>query len=113
MRESLRLETDDVDDSANPFAVPGPTVVSDKWNFAAALVLDLCCRELGRCGHRGAPGGEGDGLSFVAFPLHVEAMAHVGQYVTYSNDPTVWPTGLVDRAAASFLALRTQLVSQG
>ena len=43
------------------------------------------------------------------FPMHVETMAHPGNYTTYSNQEHVWPEGIVAEAAVEHRKLRQQL----
>jgi hypothetical protein len=40
--------------------------------------------------------------------MHVETMAHPGNYITYSNQEHVWPKGIVAEAAVEHRKLRQQ-----
>jgi len=43
--------------------------------------------------------------TLLKFELHIEGMAHVGQYITYSNDPCDWPAGLREEARKAHMEL--------
>lgn len=113
-RRTLKPMSDDVEDFVHPYAVSGRTVASRHVEFSslagvgpsAALLsghpvtvvvealIDQDDERWTELGH---------------FPLHVEAMAHVGTYLACSNHPRQWPENLLDEAAQAFAALRERM----
>jgi len=109
-RRSLTPEADDVDDFAHPWTVPGRTVVSKHLEFASTSDPDSILS--------GAPvNAVIEGLTdrqttwttLLRFPLHVEIMAHIGRYITYSNQEHVWQPNLRSDAAKAHSKLRAEI----
>lgn len=109
-RRSLRPETDDVDDFAHPWSVPGRTVASKHVEFAstsdpesiltgtpANAILEVLTDHDTRW------------TTLLRFPLHVEIMEHTGRYITYSNQQHVWQPNLREQAAEAHSKLRVEI----
>lgn len=47
--------------------------------------------------------------AIVRFPLHVEIMAHIGRYITYSNQEHAWQPNLRSKAAEAHSKLRAEI----
>ncbi len=113
-RRTLKPMIDDVEDFVHPYAVPGRTVVSRHVEFSSPDGVGPSAALLS--GHAVTAVVEAlidhDGERWTklgGFPLHVEAMAHVGRYVAYGNQPRQWPEDLLDEAAKAFAALRERM----
>jgi hypothetical protein len=111
-RKSLRPESDDVDDFAHPVSVPGRTVVSRHVEFAGITPPEpLLSGAPLRAIVEGQLDHEDYWSELVAFTLHIEIMAHVGSYITYSNHEHVWSTGLREEAVAAHTKLLSEIQS--
>jgi hypothetical protein len=109
LRRSVRTDSDDVEDFAHAYSVAGRSVDTRMVEFAlntsplpllyghpAIGVVEAQIGDLPRWVELGR------------FPIHVETMAHPGNYITYSNQQHVWPDGLLAEAAAAHRKLRQQ-----
>lgn len=101
LRRSLRTDADDVEDFADAYSVGGRSVDTRMVEFA----LNTCPAPL-LGGHAAVGVVEAQvghleqWVELGRFPIHVETMAHPGNYITYSNQQHVWPEGLLAEAAA-------------
>lgn len=109
LRRSVRTDPDDVEDFAHAYSVGGRSVDTRMVEFAlnsspSSLLYGQAVVGVveAQIGHLEQWVELGD------FPLHVEAMAHPGNYITYSNQQHVWPEGLLAEAAAAHRKLRQQ-----
>lgn len=112
-RKSLRPETEDIEDFAYPWCIPGRTVIAKHVEFASLAPPQSLLS--------GAPviaviealqDQEDVWRQLLSFELHVEIMAHTGRYITYSNQPHVWQAGLRELAVAAFAQLRAEIASR-
>lgn len=113
-RRTLDPTGDDVEDFVHPYAVPGRSVVSRHVEFSSLPGVGPTAALLS--GHPATAVVEAlvdhddeHWTELGRFPLHIEAMAHVGRYVAYGNQPRHWPEGLLDEAAQAFAALRGRM----
>jgi hypothetical protein len=109
LRRSVRTDSDDVEDFAHAYSVRGRSVdtrmVEFAMNATPALLLSghpVVAAVEAQIGHRE------EWAELGRFPMHVETMAHPGNYITYSNQEHVWPEGIVAEAAVEHRKLRQQ-----
>jgi hypothetical protein len=109
LRRSVRTDADDVEDFAHAYSVDGRSVDTRMVEFAMhdMPVSLLSGRPVvaaveAQIGHHDA------WVELGHFPMHVETMAHPGNYITYSNQEHVWPEGIVAEAAVEHRKLRQQ-----
>lgn len=110
-RRTIKPAKDDVEDFPYPYVIPGRTVVTRFVEFTAdpsvmatgkpALATISALGRSGRWRHVGS------------FEIRTDAIGDPGAYITYSNDPTHWPPGQLDRAAKSLARLRSEIQTEG
>lgn len=109
-RKTLLPETDDMEDFAHPYSVPGRAVVAQHVEFASVISpAPLLSGDPATAIVEGLLDHEGTWAELGRFPLHIEIMAHTGSYITYSNQPHAWQPGLQELAAAAFQKLRKEM----
>lgn len=109
-RKSVQPVANDVEDFAHPWCVPGRAVVSKHVEFAslaspASLLAGTPVTAIVDCQRD----QDHEWIELLQFELHIEIMAHIGRYITYSNQEHAWQLGLREEAAVAFKALRTQI----
>lgn len=110
-RRSLKPVTDDVDDFMHPIAVPGRTVVSKHIEFTSAVPpTELLVGTPVRATVEAMQDHGSVWVGLLSFPLHVEIMAHTSAYITYSNQPHLWPPDFKSKAQAAHAQLRQQIM---
>lgn len=110
LRTTLQTDPGDVEDFAHPYHVAGRSVDVRMVEFAS--------HEQPRVLVTGQPveatvqaqvGHKSRWVDLGSFPMHVETMAHPGNYITYSNQRHVWPPGIVEEARVAQGLLRQQM----
>lgn len=110
LRRSLRTDADDEQDFAHAYSVGGRSVDTRMVEFAMHVTPAPLLS-----GHpvvavvEAQIGDRDEWVGLGRFPMHVETMAHPGNYITYSNQEHVWPEGIVAEAAVEHRKLRQQL----
>lgn len=109
LRRSMRAESDDVEDFAHAYSVAGRSVDTRMVEFAVNSSPSPLLNGHAAVGVVEAQIGHAEEwVELGRFPIHVEAMAHPGNYITYSNQQHVWPEGLLAEAATAHGKLREQ-----
>ena len=109
LRRSVRTESDDVEDFAHAYSVAGRSVDTRMVEFAMnATPAQLLSEHPVNAAVEAQIGHSDEWVELGRFPIHVETMAHPGNYITYSNQEHVWPQGIVADAAVERRRLRQE-----
>lgn len=111
LRASLRTASDDVEDFAHSYGVAPRSVDTRMVEFGSLSgpTASLLSGEPVTAVVQALVDHSGRWVELGRFPLHVEVMAHPGNYITYANQEQAWPAGIREEAVVAFRALRQRI----